>query len=135
MPKAVFTGKLVEEDLARVYASCDIFLFPSITETFGNVVLEAMASGTPVVVAAKGGPKGIVEHNETGLHARSKDIYDFCEKIKYLIDNPSTAKSLGINARIYSCSQDWDTICSKMFNSYSDIIQKQDKETLEYCAS
>ncbi len=64
---AVFTGYLQGDDLAGLYASCDVFVFPSTTDTFGNVVLEAQASGLPVIVTPLGGPQENVEHDVTGL--------------------------------------------------------------------
>ena len=72
-PNVIFTGFLRGEELSRAYASSDLFVFPSTTDTFGNVVLEAMASGLPVVVSDKGGPKEIVQHGRTGLVTRARD--------------------------------------------------------------
>jgi glycosyltransferase involved in cell wall biosynthesis len=127
MPGAVFTGKLLNTDLAKIYASSDIFLFPSITETFGNVVLEAMASGLPVVAAAKGGPLGIVHEGKDGLFARPKDVKDFCDKLTYLIENPATLKRMGKNAAIYARSQKWDTLCRELFRSYEQVVRAHRK--------
>lgn len=124
MPDAVFTGKLVKKDLAKVYASSDVFLFPSITETFGNVVLEAMASGLPPVVAAQGGPKGIVRDGDTGLHARPKDAADFHRKIALLLDDPALAKETGRRAAAYALAQQWDMLCEDMFSSYERIAER-----------
>jgi len=64
---ASFLGWLRGGELARAYASCDIFLFPSVTDTFGQVILEAQASGVPVVAAAAGGPLGLIEDGSSGL--------------------------------------------------------------------
>ncbi len=70
MKKADFTGVLRGEELARAYANMDIFAFPSRTDTYGNVVLEALASGVPAVVTDSGGPRFIVRDGETGFVAR-----------------------------------------------------------------
>jgi len=70
---AVFTGYIQGDELASLYASCDLFVFPSTTDTFGNVVLEAQASGLPVVVSPEGGPRENVEDGVTGLVAPCGD--------------------------------------------------------------
>jgi glycosyltransferase involved in cell wall biosynthesis len=67
----LFTGYLEGEGLAAVFASCDLFVFPSTTDTFGNVVLEAQASGIPVIVSDSGGPHENVVPGETGFVTRS----------------------------------------------------------------
>jgi len=122
MPDAVFTGKLINSDLARIYASCDLFLFPSITETFGNVVLEALASGLPVVAAAKGGPAGIVKDGETGYLVEPKNIDVFCEKLGRLVDDARLRKQMGVRAHKYAQSQKWDILCRDMYSSYEEKI-------------
>lgn len=107
MPEAVFTGKLIGLELSKTYASCDVFLFPSVTETFGNVVLEAMASGLIPVVAAKGGPMGIIQDGVTGYLAKPKDSVDFCQKIEKVIDQPSLAAQMRDAAIKHAQSQNW----------------------------
>src|SRR4029077_17902908 len=77
LPDAFFTGYLTGRDLAAAYASADIFAFPSTTDTFGNVILEAQASGVPVIVSDAGGPKELVEDKVNGLITKSHDIEDF----------------------------------------------------------
>jgi glycosyltransferase involved in cell wall biosynthesis len=69
---ATFLGWLADEELARAYASADVFLFASRTDTFGQVILEAQASGLPVLAVAEGGPKSLIEHGETGLLAPAR---------------------------------------------------------------
>ncbi len=127
MPKAVFTGKLINSDLSKIYASCDIFLFPSITETFGNVVLEAMASGLPVVAAAKGGPAGIVREGETGFLVEPKKIKEFAKKLAILVDDPATRKKMGKNAIAYARSQKWENLCREMYGTYEQLVLKNRK--------
>ncbi len=124
MPGALFTGKLIDKDLARIYASSDIFLFPSVTETFGNVVLEAMGSGLAVVVAARGGPRGIVKDGVTGLHAEPKNASDFCKKIERLLADTECRNRLRKNAYEYAKTQTWDSLCALLFVSYEDIVSE-----------
>src|SRR5690606_31287415 len=68
----VFPGVLKGEDLARAYANFDLFVFPSFTDTYGNVINEAMASGTPCIVTTGGGPKYLIEEGRTGVTARDE---------------------------------------------------------------
>ncbi len=128
MPGAVFTGKLIQQDLQRIYASSDVFVFPSVTETFGNVVLEALASGLPVVAAAEGGPKGIVQDGVTGFHATPKNERDFVTKIVRLADDPALKKRMSKKGVAYAQTQKWDILCSQMFKSYEDILAARKKK-------
>src|SRR6185295_10142653 len=77
LPEAASTGYLAGLELARAYASSDLFVFPSTTDTFGNVILEALASGVPCVVSDQGGPKDLIEHGRTGFITRALDVEDF----------------------------------------------------------
>ncbi len=86
LERFVMLGPLYDEELADAYASADIFVFPSLTDTFGNVVLEAQASGLPCIVMDKGGPKEIIIDGESGISAN--DESSFIYAIERLIDNP-----------------------------------------------
>ena len=77
IPKAVFTGYLHGQELAAAYASSDVFVFPSTTDTYGNVVVEALSSGLPCVVSDAGGPMGLVAHGKTGFVTRARDLESF----------------------------------------------------------
>src|SRR5438046_9739630 len=88
VPEAVFTGYLRGKELATAYASADIFVFPSTTDTFGNVILEAQACGVPVIVSDSGGPKELVEDRTNGLITRSRDVNDFTRGIRSLVAGP-----------------------------------------------
>ncbi|MEK7083275.1 MAG: glycosyltransferase family 1 protein, partial [Patescibacteria group bacterium] len=85
MPGAVFLGYLGEKELSQAYASSDIFLFPSSRETFGNVTIEAMASGSIPIVANAGGSKTIVRDGENGLIAQPQSAHDFYQKAVILL--------------------------------------------------
>ena len=77
LPDAVFTGYLAGEALATAYASADIFVFPSTTDTFGNVILEAQACGLPVIVSDVGGPRELVENGVNGFVTKAHDADAF----------------------------------------------------------
>jgi len=94
-----FTGYLKGEDLAAAYASCDLFLFPSTTDTFGNVVLEAQASGLPVIVTDSGGPQENLIPGKTGLVIRGDSEESLLEAIKSLLAQPEQLKDMGVTAR------------------------------------
>ena len=107
LPDAVFTGYLRGKELAAAYASADIFVFPSTTDTFGNVIIEAQACGVPVVVSDSGGPKELVEHNKNGLVTKSRDVDDFTRAIRELVINPSLRQRLGNQARDAVINRTW----------------------------
>lgn len=117
-PGAQFTGFLDGEDLSRAYASADVFAFPSTTDTFGNVVLEAMSSGLPVVVTDKMGPKEMVGDGENGLVTH--DAHDFSEKVHLLIRDEQLRETMGRKARNYARSRSWDAVFAKLFEDYAE---------------
>lgn len=118
-----FTGYLHGSDLAQVYAASDLFVFPSSTETFGNVVLEAMASATPVIGANAGGVAEIIEHEKTGLLCKPHDPEAFKEAIIRLLENEGKRKIMGENALKYARSQSWEHIFDELLISYQRNIE------------
>ena len=98
----VFTGYLEGEELASMYASCDIFVFPSTTDTFGNVVLEAQASGLPVVVSDAGGPQENMIHEVTGFITRADDMEGLLQAVARLISDSRLRTRMGRAARMYA---------------------------------
>jgi glycosyltransferase involved in cell wall biosynthesis len=115
LPEAVFTGYLRGEELARAYASADVFLFPSTTDTFGNVIIEAQASGVPVVVSDSGGPKELVQNNENGLITRSHDVEDFTRAVRNLIVDPTLRQRMGRRARESVVDRTWPAAFRKFW--------------------
>src|SRR5437016_2159050 len=107
LPEACFTGYLTGNDLAAAYASADIFVFPSTTDTFGNVIIEAQASGVPVVVSDSGGPKELVQDNENGLITKSHDVDDFTSAIRTLVTDPALRERMGNCARKSVIARSW----------------------------
>ena len=123
LPRAHFAGFLHGDDLARAYSSADILVFPSKTETFGNAVLEAMASGLAVLVTDEGGPKDFVRHGETGLVARGDD--EFVELHRQLAADAELRKRLGSNARQFALTQSWDQIFEEqVLGNYRKVISE-----------
>jgi glycosyltransferase involved in cell wall biosynthesis len=103
-----FTGPLEGEELSSVYASADIFVFPSSTDTFGNVVLEAQASGIPVVVADEGGPSENLEAGRTGLVFKAGSSFALVKAIEELLESPARRKEMAIEARRYMENRSFD---------------------------
>jgi glycosyltransferase involved in cell wall biosynthesis len=98
---AVFTGYLEGEDLSAVYAASDLFVFPSTTDTLGNVVLEAQASGVPVIVTDAGGPQENLLPGVTGLVVPAHDEAGLVKAVLLLVENPGRLKKMGRAARDY----------------------------------
>jgi glycosyltransferase involved in cell wall biosynthesis len=96
---AVFLGYLDHENLAKFYASSDIFVFPSTTDTFGNVIIEAQAAGLPVVVSDKGGPKENMVHGKTGVVTPARDAKALKYALKMLVENEGLRKQMSAEAR------------------------------------
>jgi glycosyltransferase involved in cell wall biosynthesis len=113
-----FTGFLTGEDLSQAYASSDIFVFPSTTDTFGNVVLEAQASGIPVVVTDRGGPQENLVPGRTGYVASSADPGAFLKCVLQLIDNPQLLNKMKRNARKYVRDRSFEAAYLRLWESY-----------------
>jgi glycosyltransferase involved in cell wall biosynthesis len=118
MPDAVFTGYLAVNQLAKVYAGSDLLLFPSTTETFGNVVLEALSSGIPAVVSDEGGCKEIIAKSKGGKIARAGDALDFYTHCNELLENSSLYHRYRENGLAYARNQDWNTINNRVIREY-----------------
>ncbi len=120
---AVFTGPLSGKELATAYASSDVFLFPSDTETFGNVTLEAMASGLPTVCANASGSDLLVLDGKSGYLAPAQDTDAFLEHVTRLISDDSLRKTLGNAARERAMTFEWTNIMNRLTNYYQEIWQ------------
>ena len=116
VPHAVFTGVLRGERLAEVYANLDVFVFPSRTDTFGNVVLEALASGVPTVVTNVGGPKFLIEPGMTGFVAASD--WDFITAVNEIMADSALHRRMRTAAREYALAQSWDVVFEQVFRAY-----------------
>jgi glycosyltransferase involved in cell wall biosynthesis len=121
LPQAEFTGVLVGEPLARAYANMDVFVFPSQTDTFGNVVQEALASGVPAVVTDVGGPRFIVSHGATGLVAGSDE--EFCAWVVALARDEALRRKMGSVARRSMIQKSWDRVFEEVYEGYASVLQ------------
>jgi glycosyltransferase involved in cell wall biosynthesis len=115
LPEAIFTGYLTGEELAAAYASADVFVFPSTTDTFGNVILEAQACGLPVVVSDSGGPKELVEDQANGLITKSHDVEDFTRAIRALVTDSALRRRMGESARNSVIDRSWPRAFNKFW--------------------
>ena len=115
MPEALFPGVLRGPALAAAYADMDLFLFPSHTDTFGNVVLEALASGVPAIVTPDGGPRYIVHEAETG---RIVPDESFSPTIATLIANPQRLATMRQAARTHAETCSWDAVFHRVYAAY-----------------
>lgn len=123
LPGAVFAGYQEGEALARAYASADIFLNPSVTETFGNVTLEAMASALPAVAAAASGSRSLIAHSETGFlvdDAQSARL--FADALTTLAENSALRARMGSAALRTARAFDWDAILDGLIADYRDVM-------------
>jgi phosphatidylinositol alpha 1,6-mannosyltransferase len=123
---ADFTGFIDGEELSTAYANMDVFLFPSETDAFGNVVQEAAASGVPSIVSDKGGPKYLVEEDVTGFIATS--LSEFAEFTMKLIDDPAMLASMRAAARERAISKSWDTVFAGVFDAYHETVSIAQKQ-------
>jgi glycosyltransferase involved in cell wall biosynthesis len=107
LPEGIYTGSLHAEELAAAYASADFFVFPSTTDTFGNVVIEAQASGLPVIVSDVGGPKDLVEDGGDGFITRGLDLDALTGAVKLLASDAALRQRMGIASRARVAERDW----------------------------
>jgi glycosyltransferase involved in cell wall biosynthesis len=123
LQNAEFTGMLTGESLAGAYANMDLFLFPSRTDTFGNVVLEALASGSPAIVTADGGPKYLVKPGITG--AIASDDQQFVETVISLMGRGTLYQNMRQRAREYACLNSWDAVFDVVYCVYDACLTER----------
>jgi glycosyltransferase involved in cell wall biosynthesis len=121
LPNAVFAGFLVGDELAAAYASSDIFLFPSDTETFGNVTLEAMASGLPCVCADATGSRSLVEEGVTGFLVPTGDVDAYAARLALLVRDTDLRARMGEAGRARAMGFSWDGVMGRMLGYYRAV--------------
>ncbi|MEZ5307366.1 MAG: glycosyltransferase [Pyrinomonadaceae bacterium] len=127
LKNAEFTGFIEGEKLSEAYANMDIFVFPSETDAFGNVVQEANASGAPCLVTDKGGPRHIIEEGGSGFVCKSTE--EFAEQIVGLMDNRAKLLKMKEASREFALSRSWESVFETVYNAYRDCIRlrRQDR--------
>jgi phosphatidylinositol alpha 1,6-mannosyltransferase len=120
MRQAEFTGVLTGAELSRTFANFDVLAFPSETDTFGLVVLEAFASGVPAVVTDRGGPQYTVRHGSSGYVAR--DFGEFAAYTAKLVSQPELLSAMRVAAREQALTTSWDRIFEGMYEAYESCL-------------
>jgi glycosyltransferase involved in cell wall biosynthesis/predicted metal-dependent phosphoesterase TrpH len=118
---ATFLGWLEGMELARAYANADIFLFPSATDTFGQVILEAQASGLPVVAVARGGPSSLIEHGVSGLLCEPK-AQALAERVLELAASPLLRRRLATAGLAAVCERTWESALRRLAGGYQRAL-------------
>ena len=122
LPHAIFTGFATGDDLTAAYASSDIFFFPSDSESFGNVTLEAMASGLPCVCADATGSRSLVVDGQTGFLAPANDAAAFARHITALATDAGARQRMGQAARARALTFSWDETLARMLGYYRALL-------------
>lgn len=122
---AVLTGHLDGPELARAVASADVMVSPSTTETFGNVVLEAMACGLPVVSADAASARALLVDGETGLFCSPRDVPSYVAAVQRLINSPDKRYRMGADARAASSTYSWDAASESVAMVYRAVVAPQ----------
>jgi glycosyltransferase involved in cell wall biosynthesis len=124
--RARFVGYRSGDDLADHYAAADLFAFSSLTETFGNVVLEALSSGLPVVALRAGGLGDIVQQGRTGrLLDPTASAEAFADEILTLVDDAEARRRMAEAARARALSQSWDAIMAELRQNYVEVVARE----------
>lgn len=125
LPQAVFTGAVHDVNvLKKLYASADIFVFPSETETFGQVLMEAAAAGLPRIVSDKGASKELVRHGVDGFVA--KDETEFAGCLERLIASPRARARMGLSARQFALTRSWDEVFGALSREWEFHIKHKE---------
>ncbi len=122
VPDAIFAGMRHGDDLAAHYASGDLFIFPSLTETYGNVTAEAMASGTPVLAYDYAAASQLIQSGVNGQLAHFDNVTEFVGMAQHLAEHPELLKALGTKARATALGTGWDRIIDVIESIYAALM-------------
>jgi glycosyltransferase involved in cell wall biosynthesis len=123
IPGVELCGLLTGADLSAAYASADLFAFPSVTETFGNVLLEAMASGLPSTVAAAGGVLEFAEHGRNAWLVAPNSVDAMADGLERLLGDPALRRRLAAGALDTARARRWDAIDQLLFEEYREVAR------------
>jgi glycosyltransferase involved in cell wall biosynthesis len=121
-PDAVFTGTLEHDDVATALASADLFVFPSDSDSAGNVVLEAQASGLPVLVSERGGPSEYIRPGVTGIICRSGDGEAFAHEAALLVREGCRRRAMAEAARQFALTLRWESALAPLYRAYREVL-------------
>ena len=127
LPDAKFIGQRTGDELATALASADVLLNPSITESFGNVTLEAMACGLPVVAADATGASNLVRDGESGILVEPTDLGGFADALQAYAEDPELRARHGAAGLAFAMTMDWDRINSVVIRTYLRAIAKRQR--------
>lgn len=125
LPNTVLAGFQDKESLARIYASCDAFVFPSATETFGNVVLEAMASGLPVICVGAGGVTDFTAHLDNAYVCHPKHVMGLTYGMSALVSSPALREKLRQGGLATARARSWESVFARLMEQYQLACAKQ----------
>jgi phosphatidylinositol alpha-mannosyltransferase len=123
-----FEGRASREVLPRYYRTCDVYVSPALGgEVFGIVLIEAMASGKPVVASAIPGYSEVIKDGYNGMLFNPRDPSDICEKVLRVLEDKNLAQALGRQGRRFALKHSWPTIAQQVLDYYHDLIKKEKK--------
>ncbi len=126
--RVTFTGAYVKEESPKIYNDADVFVMPSLNEGMSNNLLEALASGLPVLMTPTGGAEELVRDGQNGFLIKMKDVDSIVEKLKILIENPELCDAFGNASRKIAEDMSWAQAAEKYIHLYNKINEKKDKK-------
>lgn len=127
MPHAIFLGEIGQSDLAKLYATVDAFVFTSISETFGNVVTEAMACGCPCIIANGGGTTAHIENGKSGYLVPPEDADAYLDRAQQLIEHESIRRAITDAGLRYTSQLSWEHLATTFFTNIADVIAQHSR--------
>jgi glycosyltransferase involved in cell wall biosynthesis len=118
----VFTGLLAGEDLARAFASADLFVFPSTTETLGIVMIEGLASGLPVIAARSGAAPEVVSEGENGLLYEPGSVRELIAAVRRVLEEDTLRATFSRQARLAAEKRDWEASTAALRGYYEEVL-------------